>query len=173
MQHNIAEIIILAVDPSTELVGWCVSQGNQHVASGTVDLSRGRKKVDLWVRLGRLQEWMAASLAQWSPQVVVCEEPTGDHDNRWTDRRLGNAQGIVFAEAHRHGLPFIVVSPFQARNTGFSKASKLSMTCAAAFAGKDQVGEDEADAIGVGQAGLVVLRERALMALWESQNAHV
>jgi Holliday junction resolvasome RuvABC endonuclease subunit len=172
MNTDIADIIILAIDPSTNLVGWCVSRGRRHIASGTVDLAQGKKEVDLWIRLGRLQQWMDEVLTQWSPHVVVCEEPMGDHDNRWTDRRMGNAQGIVFSEAHRYGLPFIVVSPPQVRDTGLSKASRLSLMCAATFAGKAQVGEDEADAIGVGQAGLVVLREQKLCELWERQNAH-
>jgi Holliday junction resolvasome RuvABC endonuclease subunit len=170
MDTNIADIIILAIDPSTELVGWCVSRGSRHIASGTVDLARGKKKVDLWIRLGRLQQWMDQALAQWSPHVVVCEEPLGDNDNRWTDRRMGNAQGIVFSEANRYGLPFIVVRPSQVQDTGLSKATRLTMMCAASFAGKQQVGKDEADAIGVGQAGLVVLREQRLNQLLERQN---
>ncbi len=171
MQLNIADIVILSIDPSTRLIGWCVSQGNRHVASGALDLANGRKKIDVWVRLGRLREWMDETLARWSPDVVACEEPTGDHGNRWTDRRLGNAQGIVFSEANRYGLPFIVVHPSQVQATGLSKANRLSMMSAAAFAGKERVGKDEADAIGIGQAALVVLREQALNELWERRNA--
>ncbi len=171
MQLNIADTVILAVDPSTRLVGWCVSQGSRYVASGVLDLSRGRKKVNVWVRLGRLRKWMDESLLRWSPDVVACEEPAGDHGNRWADRRLGNAQGIVFSETSRCGLPFIVVHPSQVQATGLSKANRLSMMSAAALAGKEKVGEDEADAIGIGQAALVVLRERALSELWERRNA--
>ena len=171
MNTDIVDIIILAIDPSTNLVGWCVSEGNRHISSGAVDLARGKKKVDLWIRLGRLHQWMDEILTQWSPHVVVCEEPMGDNDNLWTDRRMGNAQGIVFSEANRCGLPFIVVRPSQVRDTGLSKSSTLSLMCAATFAGKEQVGKDEADAIGVSQAGLVVLREQRLKQLWERQNA--
>jgi len=70
--------------------------------------------------------------------------------------------GIVLAVASRYQRDFVRVHPSKVKATGLCKSTPLTMASAAAFAGKDKVGEDEADAIGVTQAALVILRERGL-----------
>lgn len=150
--------IILALDQSTRLVGWCVAQGNLYLASGCHDLDDNGKR-DAWYRLARLRDWLAQMMETYDPDVVIVERPTGDHGNVGTSVKLGAALGVTFAMADERRIPMIEVYPSQVKATGYHKGALMH---AALLAEKGEVGEDEADALGVWQAGLIAMRERAL-----------
>ena len=154
---EIPKAIILAVDPGTAKAGWCVGWGGQYLDSGTIDLGQG----DVWERLGRLRVVLTELADRYDPDVVAVEEPAGDRGNKRTDRRLGNAQGVVFCVAHIGGALFVEINPMTVKATG---ASKDNLGFAARVVGKAKVETDEADAIGVWLATLGMLQEQAFMA---------
>lgn len=153
-------MIILAIDPSTTKIGWCLAHDQHHVQSGVLNLADGAyKKADAWQRLARLRAWTEQTLVQYGADVLVAEEPTGDHLNRRTDRLLGAALGVLLAEACRADVVFDLVHPSQVKATGFSK---VDLWAAAALIGVPvaEMGADRADAIGVWQAWLRVIDEQ-------------
>jgi len=131
---------ILALDPSSTNVGYCIAQGRDYAASGCF---APRGKAD--VRVRRIVLWADGMLQTYEPNIVALEEPAGDHGNRKTDRLLARVGGAIEALAVLRGLPVVRVWPSQVKAT---KCCKDNLRYAAAVAGK-AVGKDEADAIGV------------------------
>ncbi len=140
-------IKILALDPSSTNVGWCMAEGAGYVSSGVFS-PRG----DADARIRQIATWAAEMLAEHLPDLVVLEEPAGDHGNRKTDRLLARVGGVI------EGLAVTLVTadilrvwPSQVKASG---CHKHALRVAAHVAGKLVVGPDEADAIGVWGAAL-------------------
>ena len=160
------DIAILGIDPSTTVVGWCWWRScTREVLSGQIDFRKSKR--DAWRRLETFSAWLddlASRIydATATDVIMACEETSGSHANPDTDRKMGASMGVVLAVAARHDMLFVRVHPSKVKKTGLCKSSSLAMAAAAAFVEKDKVGPDEADAIGVTQAALVILRERGL-----------
>lgn len=168
---------ILAFDQSTDKNGWClVDTVDGHVMSGAFSLKkicesitvRGYKHSELdpgWIRLTRLPielrkiRRLCYHLVE-SVDIVAVEEPCGNHGNLLADRKLGAALGIIISVFSGHCDEIVMVHPMQVKKTGCSKSNAASMAAAAAFAGKESVSRDEADAIGVALAAIAKIKER-------------
>ena len=139
-------MIILALDPSSTNVGYCVADGKDYRESG-VFTPQGN--VD--ERIVQIAGWVTRKLRVYQPNVVVLEEPAGDHRNRATDRILGGVSWVIRVASYAVGAKIFIVYPKQVKAT---RACKDNTRYAAGVAGKDNVGPDEADAIGVWMAYL-------------------
>ncbi len=149
---------ILALDPSTTHVGWCVAEGGRHIASG-VFIPEAKHADD---RLPAIYWWLLRTVTRAQPDVIAYEEAAGDHLNRRTDRHLAKVAGLIIAAGLTVSVKrFITVYPSQVKAT---KASKDNVGYAAAVAGKRTMGPDEADAIGVWLHAEGSLRTDALKA---------
>jgi Holliday junction resolvasome RuvABC endonuclease subunit len=136
---------ILALDASTKKVGWCFARNNKYVGSGTFK-PEGK---DAWGRIAQIGMWVYAHCESLEPGVVAVEEPTGGHGNARTDRLLGGVVGAIRLACKLRAVPFVLINAMKVKATEFDKNHRRE---AALLAGKDEVGGDEADAIGVWQA---------------------
>ena len=79
--------------------------------------------------------------------------------------RLGEAMCIARMVCREHDCRFLPINTMKVKATGYHKGTRFE---AAALIGKSyavglELGPDEADAIGVWQAALKMLREEALL----------
>ncbi|MGD8499788.1 MAG: hypothetical protein PVJ86_04030 [Phycisphaerales bacterium] len=147
--------MLLALDPSTTAVGWALFDGNQYRDSG-VFTPHGNADERI-VAIGRwLETW------PWDRvDTVACELPTGDHANRDTDRKLGGVFYLCMYVARTHGAEFYTVYPVQIKAVGVHKGNLEAAQRYVRDATGDEtreVGEHEADALGVALAFLRVER---------------
>lgn len=159
---------ILALDISTTHIGWCIGDGADYVRSGVLAPSG-----DLWQRLTRIADmthnWFydGDTADDERPTVVAFEEPRGNHANMHTNIVLGYAVGLWLSPWLAHGWEIVPVHVQQIKATGCHKGTRRNpgpRRVAASIAGKDEIGPDEADAIGCWLAALSKLRERE----WET-----
>lgn len=133
---------ILALDPSSTHVGYCLALDGDYQLSGVFT-----PKGNADARVKAILTWAWDVLRAHLPGVVVLEEPAANnaHRNAKTDRILARVGGVLEAVALLCEARVARVYPSQVKATG---CSKDALFMAAAIAGKP-VGEDEADAIGV------------------------
>ena len=152
---------ILALDVSTQHVGWC--DGIDGVIRGSSCFS---PQGDLWERLIQIERWATThACGTRRPDMVAFEEPRGNHHNMHTNIVLGYANGVILAPFMRYGVEILPVHVMQIKATGVHKGATR---VAAATVGKapDAVGPDEADAIG---CWLVAEAERKRRG-WEAER---
>lgn len=137
---------ILALDPSSTHIGYCIAAGDEYVASG-VFVPKGQADG----RLAQIVDWALHKITIYEPEIVVLEEPAANnaHKNPKTDRLLARVGGAIEAVALLNGVQVERVWPSQVRASGVSKDG---LWAALRITGKKKVGPDEADAIGVWQA---------------------
>jgi Holliday junction resolvasome RuvABC endonuclease subunit len=154
---------ILALDVSTQNVGWCAGVDDEYVVSGCLSPSG-----DVWERLRQIAvDWEERALSwQWQFDVVAFEEPRGQHHNMDTNIKLGYANGLVLAPFLARGAEPLPVHIRQIKATG---VHKHTTRVAAGLVGKDTVGPDEADAIGCWLAAQKILKERRWEELADEQ----
>ena len=143
---------ILAFDPSSTHVGWCLAEGTVYSQSG-VYVPKGKADA----RVALIQQWAKRKIRMFSPEVVVLEEPAGKHGNLKADRLLARVGGVIEAMALDRSALVRRVWPTQVKAT---KCCKDNLVYARGVAGKENVGPDEADAIGVWLAYLKVFGEK-------------
>lgn len=145
--------IILALDASTTVVGWCAAQGEDYLDSGAYRPNGDCAEA----RILAISEWVLDTIATYDPDLVAIEKPTGHHANLRTDRLLARVGGVIEGVCRTVEPPIRVlyVHPMQVKQTPFHKHAVFA---AAYFVGKDEVGGDEADAIGVWQVALGTLK---------------
>lgn len=137
---------ILALDPSSTNVGFCLASGTKYLTSGNF-APQGQPDE----RVSQIVGFIRGEVIAFKPDVVVMEEPAGDHGNRKIDRLLARVGGAIEAVALLEGCQRIArVFPKSVKST---KCCKDNLAYAAGIAGK-VVGPDEADAIGVWLAWL-------------------
>lgn len=141
---------ILALDPSSTNVGYCIADGDDYILSGTFS-----PPSDADARVQAISRWARDKIARYEIVYLILEEPTGDHGNKKVDRLLARVGGVIEAHALAYGAQVARVFPMQVRATG---CHKHALAVAASVAGKRSVGPDEADAIGVWIAGWAQLR---------------
>jgi len=145
--------VIMAIDAGTRHLGICVGYGGQYVTSWAGDFDGP----DVSDRIAAVAEYMAQKLRRYDPDVIAIEEPMGDHGNRYVDRVLGRVCGAIEAALALTPRPevegsqgeerqLLWVNPTHVKGTGFSKDALQAVRN---MVGKDDIGPDEADAIGV------------------------
>jgi len=154
---------ILSLDASTTNVGWCVATldtPGEYLESG-VYTPHGKHAMG---RLPHIACWTRRALEKWHPAVVALEESTGAHGNARTDRLLGAVMGIVLSACvHSDDEPrLLLVNAMAVKATGLDKDHTWEVAC---LVGKDSVGGDEADAVGVWMAAQHILREEEWRAI--------
>lgn len=142
---------LLALDPSTTTVGWCVAIDGEYHESG-VYKPRGR---DAWARIEDYEDWLMSwfqrgFLADTVPDALATELATGNRGNMRTNRLLGAVEYVTRKTAGDYGVPLVTVTASQVRASGCHKGA---LAVASAIAGRDVTSGDEADAIGVMLAG--------------------
>jgi len=143
-----ADPVTLNLDASSTNVGWCLAQGRRYLNSGDY---RPRGETD--ERVTAIAFWVQDMLQAHAPDLVAIEEPTGNHLNPRTDRLLARVGGNVEGVCLTSGVPVRWVHAMKVKATGYHKNAVWD---AARLVGKSSIGPDEADAIGVWQASLVI-----------------
>ena len=157
---------ILAFDPSTVAVGYCISAGDQVIESGVF---KPHSHADAQTRINEIARWSYELFLPLSlPVVVALEEPAGNHGNRDTDRKVAGAGYVIQAAAVIHGIKNIRrYYPETVKRTG---CHKHATRAAAAVVGKVDVSGDEADAIGVWLACVADLKAEELERLAQANG---
>jgi Holliday junction resolvasome RuvABC endonuclease subunit len=146
---------LIALDPSSTNVGYCVVRDGEVVTSGTFTPDNHGDNADAAADCRTMQIilWANDLFQAYPPAVLAMETPAGNHGNRRTDRLLGRVWGalesaaiITAQQTYTEPPRIIAVYPTQVKST---KASKDNPRYAAAVVGKRKVGPDQADAIGV------------------------
>ncbi len=160
---HMSDPIILALDPSSTNVGWCVGQGDQYIASGVFKpVGKGATQ-----RVMAIVEWADAVIIERDPDLIALEEPMGSHANLKTDRLLARVYGNLECLGILRGIEVKPYHPSTVKKTGFHKKS---LVLTAAYIGKSDIGQDEADAVGVWTAALNEMRAVAILLLTQSQR---
>ena len=150
---------ILALDASTTAVGWVLAEDDACILSGTF-----KPKGDWLERVDQIHNHFLRAIHMQSVEVILYEEPHGDHGNQSTDYKLGFLAGVLYrmckdAKVHHSGkdymegrsVEFVAIHGSKVKATEYSKDNTWA---AAALIGQDpdKITEDEADAVGVWMA---------------------
>jgi crossover junction endodeoxyribonuclease RuvC len=144
--------LVLGIDPSLRGTGLATldfSSGQPTLkASRTVKL---KPKLPFDVCLGEIHQAVVSYLEEWKPRHVAVEQ-TIYVQNFQTAQILGAARGAVIAAAAVRGIPVFEYPPLRIKQAvvGFGRASKeqLARTVAQLLSGGEELGFDEADAVG-------------------------
>ena len=142
--------LILAIDPGSENVGWCVGRGRTYIDSGRIRVGNG----DAWDRLPRIFFRVLRMACEWGPDVIAAEEPVPvyAHKNPETDRKIISAFAAPLYVAALLGVEFVRVHPSSIRHTGFHKRARRDVALlieAETGERPKKVWPDQADAVGV------------------------
>ena len=116
---------ILAIDPGTRVLGYCVLDGDsrsqEFVAGGDIKVARENKQLGLLSILESILELVR----DYSPDILVVESPFYGKNVK-TLIRLGEARGAIIIAATLTGLDVSEVSPAEAKLalTGNGNATK-------------------------------------------------
>jgi Holliday junction resolvasome RuvABC endonuclease subunit len=156
-------LVFLAIDAGSEWAGVCVGTGREHRFSGRQNMKKYTRMHygdpdNVWSRVEMFAHWTAVLICSYRPDFLIMELPTGDHDNRHTDRVMGALLGALIIEATRGGARRVQCTPQEVKATGYHKGAKRD---AALFVGVplEQMKSDQADALGLWQAGLIKVRD--------------
>ena len=140
------ENIIMAIDAGSRYLGFCVAYGGQYVSSWTHETAGD----DPSLRIAEIARYTARQLRRYQPAVIAIEEPKGDHGNRHTDRVLGRVCGAIEAavalDASEEPRQILWINPMDVKGTGFCKDTLQAVRN---LVRKDDLGPDEADAVGI------------------------
>lgn len=147
-KHQLVVTPILALDLGTR-TGWAVRWDSKHVASG-VESFEPRRGESAGMRLLRFRRWFRDMLSLTQAALVAYEEPAFHPDPRRPNVSVAhNLEGVLLAEVEgRHDYVSPTPAEVKRHVTGRGNASKAEVMAAARQRwGKDQVDEDEADAL--------------------------
>ncbi len=126
MAKQLAEKIILGIDPGTNLMGYGVLkvEGGKPsiVAMGVIDL---RKEGDMYLKLGHIFQRVNGIIDSFLPDEMAIEAPFFGK-NVQSMLKLGRAQGVAIAAAINHSVPITEYAPLKIKMaiTGNGSASK-------------------------------------------------
>lgn len=168
MEEQNDKPVIIAVDAGSRRLGLCAAYGDRYISSWQETVHGD----PVGVRIASIARIFQRLITRYQPAVIALEEPMGDHCNRHTDRVLGRVCGAI--EAVVALLPdksppvrILWINPQSVKQTGFCKDNPLA---AAYLVGKQEVGPDEADAIGIWQAALCRLQVEAFASASSDQS---
>lgn len=149
---------IAGIDASTNKTGMSLFDGNALVACELIDKSKIKNRDE---RIESMMEAIGKQLDEWGPDVVY-QEDTWLGRNAETDQMLSSLIGAVRFWCVRNGKEFHKIKPVSWRSTiGLAakapreQAKRDSIEYALDVYDLD-VGDDEADAICVGAAGVLL-----------------
>lgn len=148
---------LLALDASTTAVGWSVFIDGEYEASGVFkpqgkDWRERVRRIRVWLDEGfTMPDLFYHILAAGDSGAIAYEIATGRHGNVATDRKLGAVEWACWSVAEDWGLRWIAVTASEVKASG---CHKRRLPVARAISGKEDIGGDEADAIGVALAAL-------------------
>ncbi len=144
---------VLAFDPSTTKIGWCVGLGNTYLDSGMLNFTKlakweGLVEGDAWVRLGIVPGWASLLFLVHEPDVCAIEYPRPFKRNPETDRKMGGSVAVLHVAAWQTNRPRIIhIQPDDVRRTLYHKKAQKRTARAFGIPIEDMTA-DRADAIG-------------------------
>jgi crossover junction endodeoxyribonuclease RuvC len=148
---------ILAIDPGTRLLGWCVILGDKRNHSL---VSAGAEKVTAKTAqdgLVKIFEFLGTLIEKYKPEVVVLETPFYG-ENTKTLIRLGEARGVILLRAALSKTELAQSSPAEAKiaatGNGNARKEQVAYMVKNIFDLKEDLPLDATDAIAIGLAYL-------------------
>lgn len=126
MAAQLAEKIILGIDPGTNVMGYGVIKVEDKKASivtmGVIDM---RKESDMYLKLGHIFQRVNGIIESYLPDEMAIEAPFFGK-NVQSMLKLGRAQGVAIAAAINHSVPITEYAPMKIKMaiTGTGTASK-------------------------------------------------
>ena len=126
MARQLAEKIILGIDPGTNVMGYGVIKVQDNKASiitmGVIDM---RKEDDVYIKLGHIFQRVNDIIDSYLPDEMAIEAPFFGK-NVQSMLKLGRAQGVAIAAAINHSVPITEYAPLKIKMaiTGNGSASK-------------------------------------------------
>lgn len=126
MARQLAEKIILGIDPGTNVMGYGVIKVQDNKASivtmGVIDM---RKEDDVYLKLGHILQRVNGIIDSYLPDEMAIEAPFFGK-NVQSMLKLGRAQGVAIAAAINHSVPITEYAPLKIKMaiTGNGSASK-------------------------------------------------
>jgi len=126
MAVQLAEKIILGIDPGTNVMGYGVIKVQDKKASiitmGVIDM---RKEDDTYLKLGHIFQRVNGIIDSYLPDEMAIEAPFFGK-NVQSMLKLGRAQGVAIAAAINHSVPITEYAPLKIKMaiTGNGSASK-------------------------------------------------
>ena len=126
MVRQLAEKIILGIDPGTNVMGYGVIKVQDNKASivtmGVIDM---RKEDDVYLKLGHIFQRVNGIIDSYLPDEMAIEAPFFGK-NVQSMLKLGRAQGVAIAAAINHSVPITEYAPLKIKMaiTGNGSASK-------------------------------------------------
>ena len=126
MAAQLAEKIILGIDPGTNVMGYGVIKVEDKKATivtmGVIDM---RKESDMYLKLGHIFQRVNGIIESYLPDEMAIEAPFFGK-NVQSMLKLGRAQGVAIAAAINHSVPITEYAPMKIKMaiTGIGTASK-------------------------------------------------
>ena len=126
MAGQLAEKIILGIDPGTNVMGYGVIKVEDKKATivnmGVIDM---RKESDMYLKLGHIFQRVNGIIESYLPDEMAIEAPFFGK-NVQSMLKLGRAQGVAIAAAINHSVPITEYAPMKIKMaiTGTGTASK-------------------------------------------------
>ena len=126
MVAQLAEKIILGIDPGTNVMGYGVIKVEDKKATivtmGVIDM---RKESDMYLKLGHIFQRVNGIIESYLPDEMAIEAPFFGK-NVQSMLKLGRAQGVAIAAAINHSVPITEYAPMKIKMaiTGTGTASK-------------------------------------------------
>ena len=126
MAGQLAEKIILGIDPGTNVMGYGIIKVEDRKASiitmGVIDM---RKEDDVYLKLGHIFQRVNGIIDSYLPDEMAIEAPFFGK-NVQSMLKLGRAQGVAIAAAINHSVPITEYAPLKIKMaiTGNGSASK-------------------------------------------------
>ena len=126
MAVQLAEKIILGIDPGTNVMGYGVIKVEDKKATivtmGVIDM---RKESDMYLKLGHIFQRVNGIIESYLPDEMAIEAPFFGK-NVQSMLKLGRAQGVAIAAAINHSVPITEYAPMKIKMaiTGTGTASK-------------------------------------------------
>lgn len=126
MAAQLAEKIILGIDPGTNVMGYGVIKVEDKKATivtmGVIDM---RKESDMYLKLGHIFQRVNGIIESYLPDEMAIEAPFFGK-NVQSMLKLGRAQGVAIAAAINHSVPITEYAPMKIKMaiTGTGTASK-------------------------------------------------
>ena len=126
MARQLAEKIILGIDPGTNVMGYGVIKVHDNKASivtmGVIDM---RKEDDVYLKLGHIFQRVNGIIDSYLPDEMAIEAPFFGK-NVQSMLKLGRAKGVAIAAAINHSVPITEYAPLKIKMaiTGNGSASK-------------------------------------------------
>ena len=147
---------VLALDQSTKLTGWCLTENKKYKSSGVLAV---KDLPDTLERMKLMYDEIKQLIKRVKPDCVLIED-TQFQRNYSSFRTLSQLQGIIFAYLFDLDLPFYIIpatawkSSCQIKGKRREEQKKNTQKYVKDTYGID-VTEDEADAIGMATYGII------------------